>query len=64
MQNYFSGNYVILSPKSSEDQKKVFIAIWDYIRPEFEGFIRAEKPFFFWSSSAQISVGARVAHTL
>ena len=43
-----SGNYVILSPKLSEDQKKkkAFIAIWDYIRPEFEGFIRADRPFF------------------
>ena len=28
-------------PKSGENQKKVFAAIWDYIRPEFEGFIRA-----------------------
>ena len=53
MRKYFSGNYVILSPKSSEDQKKrLFIAIWDYIRPEFDGFIRADKPFFVWSSNA------------
>ena len=45
-------------------KKNGFIAIWDYIRPEFEGLIRADKPFFVWPSSAQISVGARVAHAL
>ena len=48
MRKYFSGNYVFPSPKSSEYQKKkkVITAIWDYIQPEFLGFIRAEGPFF------------------
>ena len=38
----------IMSSKSSEYtlKKKVFIAIWDYIRPEFVGFIRADRPLF------------------
>ena len=66
-EKHLSGNYVILYPKSSEDQnkkglhrklkrfcprnqvktkKKVFSAIWDCIRPEFIGFIRANQPFF------------------
>ena len=57
---YFSGNYVIPSTKSNEDQKKkVFTAIWDYIRPDFAEFIRADRPFFVWSSSAQILMGGR-----
>ena len=59
MWKYFSGNYVILSSKSSEDQKKkeVFTAIWDYVRPEFVEFICADRPIFVWSSSAPISMG-------
>ena len=41
-------------------KKKVFIAVWDYIRPELVGFIRAGWLFFVWSSSAQISMGGRL----
>ena len=49
---------VLLSPKSDEDQKKkVFTAIWHYIRPELVGFICANRHFFVWSSSAKISMG-------
>ena len=33
--------------------------MWDQIRPEFMGFIRADKPFFVWTTSAQISMGGR-----
>ena len=46
------------SSKSGEDQKKkkkFFTAIWDNIRPEFVGFIRAGWLLFVSSSSAQIS---------
>ena len=73
MRKYFSRNYVIPFPKLNEDQKKAFVenwrirwrpkkkkvftAIWDYIWPEFVGFIRAGWLFFVWSSSAQISMG-------
>ena len=58
----FSGNYVIPSPQLNEDQnkKKVFTAIWDYIRPEFVGFIRAGWLLIVSSSSAQISMGGRL----
>ena len=41
-------------------QKKVFIAIWDYIRPEFVEFIRADWILIVSSSSSQISVGGRL----
>ena len=34
-------------------KKKVFTAIWDYIRQEFVGFIRAGWLLFVSSSSAQ-----------
>ena len=43
-------------------KKKVFTAftvIWDYIRAEFEEFLCADRLFFVWSSSAQISMGER-----
>ena len=41
-------NHVVLFyPKSGEDQKKVFTAIWHYIRPEPVGFIRANRHFLF-----------------
>ena len=48
--------------KSSEDQKKknVFTAIWDYIRPEFVGFICAGWLLIVSSSSAQMSMGGRI----
>ena len=47
-------------PRNSEQtKKKIFTAIWDYIPPEFVGFIRADKPFFVWSSSIQISMRGR-----
>ena len=46
VRKYFSEKYVIPSSKSSEDQKqKVFTVIWEYIWPEFVGFIRADRPF-------------------
>ena len=46
------------SLKSSEDpKKKLFSAIWNYIQPEFVGFIDADMPFSVWSSSTQISMG-------
>ena len=35
----------VKTKKRSEDQKKVFTAIWNCIRPEFVGFIRADRPF-------------------
>ena len=41
-------------------KKKVFTAIWDYIRPEFVGFIRAGWLLIVSSSSAQISMGGRL----
>ena len=41
-------------------KKKVFTAIWDYIRPEFVGFIRAGWLLFVSSSSAQISMRGRL----
>ena len=41
-------------------KKKIFTAIWDYIRPEFVGFIRAGWLLFVSSSSAQISIGGRL----
>ena len=34
--------------------------MWNYIRPEFDGFIRAGRFFFVWSSSAQISIVGRL----
>ena len=42
------------------EKKKVFTAIWDYIRPEFVGFIRASWLLIVSSSSAQISMGGRL----
>ena len=58
MWKYFRGNYVIPSQNwVKTPQKKVVTAIWDYIRPKFVGFIRADRPFFIWSSSVQISMG-------
>ena len=48
------------STKSGEDQKKVFTAIWDYIWPEFVGFMRAGWLLIVSSSSAQISMGGRL----
>ena len=41
-------------------KKKIFIAIWDYIRPEFVGFIRAGWLLIVSLSSAQISKGGRL----
>ena len=41
-------------------KKKVFTAIWDYIRPKFVGFIRAGWLLIVSSSSAQISMGGRL----
>ena len=41
-------------------KKKVFTAIWNYIRPEFVGFIRAGWLLVVSSSSAQISMGGRL----
>ena len=38
----FAKNRSVFSSKSGEDQKKN----WDYIRPEFVGFIRAGWLFF------------------
>ena len=64
----FSQNYVIPSPQLKcffpgtrwRPKKKVFTAIWDYIRPEFVGFIRAGWLLIVSSSSAQISMGGRL----
>ena len=56
-QKVFTHNWRVFVPKSSEDQKKVFTAFWDHIRPEFVGFICADRPFFVWLSRAQISMG-------
>ena len=44
----------------TKKRKKVFTAIWDYIRPEFVGFIRASWLLIVSSSSAQISMGGRL----
>ena len=41
-------------------KKKIFTAIWDYDRPEFEGFIRAGWLLIVSSSSAQILMGGRL----
>ena len=57
----FTENWSVFSLKSSEDQnKKVFTAIWDYIPPEFVGFICAGWLLTVSSSSAQISMGGRL----
>ena len=42
-----SSKIAVFSPISREDprKKKVFTAIWDYIRPEFVRFVRADRPF-------------------
>ena len=59
--NIFAENWSVDSPKSGEDQKKkVFIAIWDYVRPEFVGFIRAGWLLIVSSSNAQFSMGGRL----
>ena len=41
-------------------KKKVFTAIWDYIRPEFVRFIRAAWLLIVLSFSAQISMSGRL----
>ena len=41
-------------------KKKVFTAIWDYIQPEFLGFIRAGWFLIVSLFSAQISMGGRL----
>ena len=46
-----------LSPKSSEDQKKVFTAIWFYVRPEFPLFSLVTLPLTLNGESADISLG-------
>ena len=46
----------------TKKKKKVFTAIWDYIRPKFVGFIRAGWLLFVSSSSAQTSMGGRLNH--
>ena len=51
---------VFFSRNQVNTKKKVFTAIWDYIRPEFVGFIRAGWLLFVSSSSAQISMGGRL----
>ena len=51
---------VFFTLKSSEDQKKVFNAFRDYIRPEFVPFIRAGCLLIVSSSSGQISMGGRL----
>ena len=57
----FAENWSIFSLKSGEDQKKkVFTAIWDYIRPEFVRFIRAGWLLIVSSSSAKILVSRRL----
>ena len=43
-----------------KNKKKIFIAIWDYLWPEFVGFIHAGWLLFVSSSSAQISMGGRL----
>ena len=40
--------------QAKTNKKKVFTAIWDYIRPEFVKFIRAGRLFFVRTSSAQM----------
>ena len=44
----------------SKKKAKVFTAIWNYIRPEFVGFIRAGRLLIVSSSSAEISMGGRL----
>ena len=41
-------------------KKKVFTAVWDYIRPEFVTFIRSGWLLIVSSSSVQISIGGRL----
>ena len=48
------------NPVNTKQKKKVFTAIWDYIRPEFVGYIRAGWLLIVSSSSAQISMGGRL----
>ena len=54
---FFAENEVFFPPNQVKTKKKVFTAIWDYIRPEFVGFIRAGWLLIVSSSSAQISMG-------
>ena len=42
------------------NKKRVFTSIWDYLRPEFVGFIRAGWLLIVSSSSAQISMSRRL----
>ena len=51
---------VFFSRNQVKTKKKVFPAIWDYILPEFVGFIRAGWPLIVSSSSAQVSIGGRL----
>ena len=53
MQVFFPRNQV-------KTKKKVFTAIWDNIRPEFFGFIRAGWLLIVSSFSAQISMSGRL----
>ena len=52
----FSQNQV-KTKKDLRQKLKVFTAIWDYIWPEFVGFICVGWIFLVWLSSAQISMG-------
>ena len=53
---------IMIQPRNRmKTKKRVFTAIWDYIRPDFVEFIRADRQFFVWSSSAEISMGERIA---
>ena len=40
-------------------KKRVFTAIWHYVRPELVGFICVYRHFLVRSSSAEISMGGR-----
>ena len=63
------GEIMLFCPQNRVNifKKKVFIAIWDYIQPEFVGFMRADRPFFVWSSCWQrsnLGGGTRLPYNL
>ena len=56
----FAKNWSVFPRSQVKTKKKVFTVIWDYIRPEFVGFIRASWLLIVSSSSARVSMGGRL----
>ena len=56
----FAGNWSHFSPKSGEDQKKIFTQFATIFGRKFVGSFNPGWLFFLWSSSAQLSMGGRL----